>query len=122
MLQTIVRMAIAAARTRNSLNHRHLVVPSTIKLTYSHFSSKVSSTKGKSKAKVKSKKETCAKIDEISTATSDDLDSDLLDEDSRARHLAEDEKDKSLDVGPNGRPLFTSTKFISKLSRKDVCT
>ncbi|XP_042515537.1 28S ribosomal protein S29, mitochondrial [Macadamia integrifolia] len=125
MLQNIVRTATAAAaRTRNSLNNHYIVAPSTIILTYSHFSSKSkapSSSKGKSKAK--SKKETSSKIDEISTAAAgDDLDSDLLEEDGRARHLAEDEKDKSLDIGPNGRPLFTSTKSISELTRKDVGT
>ncbi|WCJ34819.1 mitochondrial 28S ribosomal protein S29-related [Euphorbia peplus] len=40
----------------------------------------------------------------------------------RARRLAEDEKDRSLDVGPNGRPLFTSTAKLSLLTRKDCCS
>lgn len=43
-------------------------------------------------------------------------------EEERDRLLAEDENDESLDVGPNGRPLFTSATSISQLSRKDVCT
>ncbi|KAF8402539.1 hypothetical protein HHK36_010624 [Tetracentron sinense] len=64
-----------------------------------------------------------SKIEEISAAAAgDDLDSDLLDEDARARRLTEDDKDKSLDVGPNGRPLFTSSTLISELTRKDACT
>ncbi|KAK9740164.1 hypothetical protein RND81_03G016400 [Saponaria officinalis] len=40
----------------------------------------------------------------------------------RLRQLAEDEKDKTLDVGPNGTPLFTSTQSISSLSRNDACS
>ncbi|XP_043724071.1 28S ribosomal protein S29, mitochondrial [Telopea speciosissima] len=121
MLQAIVRAA--TARTRNSLNHHYIVIPSTTKLTNSYFSSKSKApSSSKNKSKAKSKKETSAKIDEVSTAAGDDLDSDLLDDDGRARHLAEDEKDKSLDVGPNGGPLFTNTKSISELTRKDACT
>ncbi|TMW98575.1 hypothetical protein EJD97_003844 [Solanum chilense] len=45
-----------------------------------------------------------------------------LNKDLRARALKEDEKDKSLDIGPDGRPLFTSAASISELSKKDTCT
>ncbi|KAK7851743.1 28s ribosomal protein s29 [Quercus suber] len=41
---------------------------------------------------------------------------------ARARRLAMDEKDPTLDVGPNGLPLFTSTPSLSLLSRKDTCS
>ncbi|KAA8543687.1 hypothetical protein F0562_021567 [Nyssa sinensis] len=61
------------------------------------------------------------KTDEISAAA-DESSADLLDDDVRVRRLAEDENDKSLDVGPNGRPLFTSTASLSQLTRKDTCT
>ncbi|CAN1332240.1 28S ribosomal protein S29, mitochondrial [Linum perenne] len=40
----------------------------------------------------------------------------------RARLLAEDDKKPSLDKGPNGRPLFTSTSTLSQLTRKDTCS
>lgn len=40
---------------------------------------------------------------------------------ARAKRLADDEKIPSLDVGPNGRPLFTpKDTTISQLSNKDV--
>ncbi|KAK4355956.1 hypothetical protein RND71_024927 [Anisodus tanguticus] len=45
-----------------------------------------------------------------------------LNKDVRARALKEDEKDKSLDIGPDGRPLFTSATSISQLTKKDTCT
>ncbi|KAM3307216.1 hypothetical protein P3S67_008959 [Capsicum chacoense] len=45
-----------------------------------------------------------------------------LNKELRARALKEDEKDKSVDVGPNGRPLFTSATSISELTKKDTCT
>ncbi|KAL0723677.1 hypothetical protein Bca4012_038276 [Brassica carinata] len=39
----------------------------------------------------------------------------------RAKRLADDEKSPSLDVGPNGRPLFTPTDVtLSKLSHKEI--
>ncbi|KAF8053124.1 hypothetical protein N665_1462s0009 [Sinapis alba] len=39
----------------------------------------------------------------------------------RAKRLADDEKIPSLDVGPNGRPLFTPRDVtLSKLSHKDI--
>ncbi|KAF4389555.1 hypothetical protein F8388_009688 [Cannabis sativa] len=34
---------------------------------------------------------------------------------SRARRLAADENDPSLNIGPNGQPLFTSTPSLSEL-------
>ncbi|KAK7305489.1 hypothetical protein VNO77_43395 [Canavalia gladiata] len=46
----------------------------------------------------------------------------LFDLQDRLRRLAADDKDPSLDVGPNGRPLFSSAPSLSHLSRNDVCT
>ncbi|XP_027336496.1 28S ribosomal protein S29, mitochondrial [Abrus precatorius] len=46
----------------------------------------------------------------------------LFDEQDRLRRLAADDKDPSLNVGPNGRPLFSSAASLSHLSRNDVCT
>ncbi|XP_010539611.1 PREDICTED: 28S ribosomal protein S29, mitochondrial-like isoform X1 [Tarenaya hassleriana] len=53
---------------------------------------------------------------EFGSAGGDDLDA------ARARRLAEDEMNPSLDVGPNGRPLFTSIATLSELSPKDACS
>lgn len=39
----------------------------------------------------------------------------------RRRYLAENANNKSLDVGPNGRRLFTSCPTLSQLTRKDTC-
>ncbi|GAB2235093.1 hypothetical protein Droror1_Dr00004375 [Drosera rotundifolia] len=47
---------------------------------------------------------------------------DLDDNQIRLRRLQEDDKDKSLDVGPNGRPLFTSAPSLSHLTHKDSCS
>ncbi|RDX94382.1 28S ribosomal protein S29, mitochondrial, partial [Mucuna pruriens] len=46
----------------------------------------------------------------------------LFDEQDRLRQLAADDKNPSLDVGPNGRPLFSSAPSLSHLSRNDVGT
>ncbi|CAL1373069.1 unnamed protein product [Linum trigynum] len=52
-----------------------------------------------------------------------ELDRGVIDERAlRSRLLAEDEKKPSLDLGPNGRPLFTSTPTLSRLTRKDACS
>ncbi|XP_051117943.1 uncharacterized protein LOC127242443 [Andrographis paniculata] len=40
----------------------------------------------------------------------------------RRRQLAEDEKNPALDVGPNGRPLFTSASSLSLLTNENVNT
>lgn len=46
----------------------------------------------------------------------------LIDEQERRRQLDADDKNPSLDVGPNGRPLFSAAPSFSHLSRNDVCT
>lgn len=69
--------------------------------------------KGKSKSDSKSDTSSSAV-----SAAADEFD----DEDIRVRRLAEDENNRSLDVGPNGRPLFTSTPSLSQLSSADTCT
>ncbi|KAI3450268.1 hypothetical protein Pfo_006933 [Paulownia fortunei] len=40
----------------------------------------------------------------------------------RRRQLAEDEKNPALNVGPNGRPLFTSASSLSLLTKDDTNT
>ncbi|RZB80735.1 28S ribosomal protein S29, mitochondrial-like isoform X1 [Glycine soja] len=46
----------------------------------------------------------------------------LIDEQERRRQLDADDKNPSLDVGSNGRPLFSAAPSFSHLSRNDVCT
>lgn len=80
------------------------------------------SKKGNPKSKTKSK--TGGSSSSVASSTGDDFDSAGADdfEAARAGRLVEDENDPSLDVGPNGRPLFTSTPSLSLLTRKDCCS
>lgn len=80
------------------------------------------SKKGDPKSKTKSKNG--GSSSSVASSTGDDFDSAGADdfEAARARRLVEDENDPSLDVGPNGRPLFTSTPLLSLLTRKDCCS
>ncbi|XP_052209139.1 uncharacterized protein LOC127812676 isoform X2 [Diospyros lotus] len=124
MLRSLLRAAASAgatARRRTSLPTPPSATTATSQLgSYRGYAAKVtkaSLTKAK-KAKSKSDAKDAAASSSSSFSPADDLD----DEDIRLRHLAEDEKNKSLDVGPNGRPLFTSTHSLSQLSRQDICT
>ncbi|OVA12682.1 Ribosomal protein S23/S29 [Macleaya cordata] len=124
-MQSFIRSAAAAAnRTRNQSNLPNSIIPATTKILSSHYSSKSSkgsASKAKAKSKSKSKSATPIKTDEIPVAEdSRDLDV-VIDAESRAHRLAEEINDKSLDIGPNGRPLFTKTESISQLNRKDTC-
>ncbi|WJX31247.1 hypothetical protein P8452_19694 [Trifolium repens] len=60
-----------------------------------------------------------SKIPASSTAATADV---FFDEQERLRNLNADEKNPSLNVGPNGRPLFTSASSLSKLTNNDICT
>lgn len=73
-------------------------------------------------AKAKKKFKGDGKSDDASGGSSVELDADVEGDKLRLRLLAEDDNDKSLDVGPNGLPLFTSTPSLSLLSRKDTCS
>ncbi|GJW38262.1 28S ribosomal protein S29, mitochondrial [Tanacetum coccineum] len=72
----------------------------------------------------KGKKTKFNKNEEMMTSSSlDDAVHDVMsDEKNRRRLLEEDEKDKSLDVGPNGKMLFTDVEKITDLTRKDAGT
>lgn len=118
MLRAIVRAATAASRTAPDRSIPAVVASS--KLSSSNYSSKNTKSSLTKAKKAKSKGDT--KSDEAYAAGADDGLSDLLDEEARNRRLAEDDKDPSLDIGPNGRALFTSATTISQLSRKDTCT
>lgn len=118
MLRAILRAATAASRTAPDRSIPAVFASS--KLSSSNYSSKNTKSSLVKAKKAKSKPD--AKSEEASAAAADDGLSDLLDEEARDRRLAEDDKDPSLDVGPNGRALFTSATTISQLSRKDTCT
>ncbi|KAL2899351.1 Uncharacterized protein RDABS01_024433, partial [Bienertia sinuspersici] len=73
-------------------------------------------------AKAKKKFKGDGKNDNTPGDSSVELDADVEGDKLRLKLLAEDEHDKSLDVGPNGLPLFTSVSSLSQLSRKDTCS
>ncbi|XP_057534411.1 uncharacterized protein LOC130812816 [Amaranthus tricolor] len=70
----------------------------------------------------KSKKKPFDVVDDVTAGSSADLDAYAVGEQLRLKLLAEDEKDKSLDIGLNGKPIFTSTTKLSNLSHKDTCS
>ncbi|PSS01265.1 28S ribosomal protein [Actinidia chinensis var. chinensis] len=129
MWRSVLRAAASAANTRHQSTLSTTIVrhPQWSETTasqlwsskgYSSKTTKASVTKAKKgKSKSDGKTEISSSVS-ASASVGDDLD----DEDIRLRRLAEDENDKSLDVGPNGRPLFISTASLSQLSRKDTCT
>ncbi|KAG6607352.1 28S ribosomal protein S29, mitochondrial, partial [Cucurbita argyrosperma subsp. sororia] len=119
MLRSILRAA-AAATSRHQPYNRN---PSPILSFTSNYSAKTTkSAVKKAPKKGKSKGDGKANDDPSASAASDDLDAALFDDKSRARRLAAEENDHSLDVGPNGRPLFTSASSLSQLTRKDAGT
>lgn len=89
-----------------------------------NYAAKNTSTKSnvKKAKKTKSKGEAVASGDAAAAAAERDADAALFDDNARARRLAADENNPELDVGPNGRPLFTSTPSLSQLTRKDTCS
>ncbi|KAF6152646.1 hypothetical protein GIB67_008083 [Kingdonia uniflora] len=122
MLQSIIRTVVTSIRT---VNTSKLVVPAITKLSSCEYSSKASS-KQSSKKKVqttKSKTPTPKSftIEDASNADDSKEPEIFRDENSRFHSLAREVNDKSLDVGPNGRPLFTDVPSISELTKKDTC-
>ncbi|KAM1594600.1 hypothetical protein ACFX10_000992 [Malus domestica] len=109
MFQTILRRAVGSVGPRPD--------PWRLTATMNYSTSKDTMAK-------KAKKTGKSKNDPSATAGDDvsETDADLPGGNSHARQLQVDEKDPSLDVGPNGRPLFTSTPTLSQLSRKDTCS
>ncbi|XP_062086703.1 uncharacterized protein LOC133792776 [Humulus lupulus] len=113
MLRSILRRAAATGPKAQ---------PWYISSTANFSSSKTTKTNvknEKNKKKSKSKGGDAAAAEE-SAAT--DVDAALFDDGSRARRLGAEENDPSLNVGPNGQPLFTSTPSLSELTRKDSCS
>lgn len=116
MLRAILR---ASASGTSSIKPSPIPITSSWAQNYSSKNPKTNVTKGKqTKSKADAKR---SAADEHASAGKD-VDAVLSEAQARARRLAADEKDPSLDVGPNGRPLFTSTSSLSLLSRKDTCS
>ncbi|KAF3454836.1 hypothetical protein FNV43_RR05284 [Rhamnella rubrinervis] len=90
------------------------------KMNYAAKNTSTKSNVNKAK-KTKSKGVADASGDASASAAERDVDA-LFDDNSRALRLAADENNPELDVGPNGRPLFTSTSSLSQLTRRDTCT
>lgn len=110
-LRSIQRAAISNSRSPNPLLLNQC----------NYYASKAKTVNKKqesNKSKSKSKSS-----DSTAAAQSDSAAGDAADSaKARARRLADDDRDPSLDVGPNGRPLFTKTASLSSLTRKDACT
>ncbi|XP_044495119.1 uncharacterized protein LOC123218023 isoform X2 [Mangifera indica] len=89
---------------------------------HNHFSSKaknkVKQPEGNKKSKSKPSDASAAAVQSESAMSSEEMELAK----ARARRLAEDDRDPSLDVGPNNCPLFTKTPTLSLLTRKDTCT
>lgn len=105
----------AAATLIPSLDHIHRSFSSS-KSTKSTITKTKKSEGKKSKSKGgEASSAGGAEDGEFGGSAGDDL------ETGRAKRLADDEKIPSLDVGPNGRPLFTPRDVtLSKLSHKDI--
>ncbi|KAL7582452.1 hypothetical protein Lser_V15G42134 [Lactuca serriola] len=131
MLRSLLR-AVASAQAKSTLIPTSIAASNskssqlTSSRTFAVKKAKSSGAKaGNKKAQPKSKADvkTKSKQEEAVGSSVDDAAHDLIsDERNRRRLLDEDERDKSLDIGPNGRPLFTSAASLSELSRKDACT
>ncbi|CAH8381348.1 unnamed protein product [Eruca vesicaria subsp. sativa] len=97
-----------------TLNHIHRSFSSS-KSTKSTITKTKKSEGKKSKSKGGESGAAGADDGEFGGSAGDDLEA------GRAKRLADDEKVPSLDVGPNGRPLFTPRDVtLSKLSHKDI--
>ncbi|CAA2972845.1 28S ribosomal S29, mitochondrial [Olea europaea subsp. europaea] len=110
---TTAAASAAASSTLTKPPHFHL---STSRL-FSANTTKANLTKAK---KSKSKSDGKDRAEELQVTDTEFFVK--QDEELRRRQLAEDENNPALDVGPNGRPLFTSTSSISLLSKKDACS
>lgn len=128
MLRLISRAAAAAAALSKQRNDA--VLTSTSILNHQFLYSTKTQTKSSKKkqddnkkaSKSKSKSSDANSLSTAAAAAQADSADDLESVRARARRLAEDDRNPSLDVGPNHRPLFTKTTSLSLLTRKDACT
>ncbi|XP_075642549.1 uncharacterized protein LOC142613913 [Castanea sativa] len=125
MLRSILRAATATSSKPKPKPHSWTLqsspIPTPPPPQYSFSSARNYSVKNaKSTTATKGKKGKFNKSGEAAAPA--EVDAAVSEGQARARRLAMDEKDPTLDVGPNGLPLFTSTPSLSLLSRKDTCS
>ncbi|XP_050216485.1 uncharacterized protein LOC126667537 [Mercurialis annua] len=121
MLRLIIRAALTNSQRNPKLNS--VITPSLSSLNLNHYSSKSAKPNKKNDQKSKKKPKSKNPSEDSASSTADDFEASLVDDGvTRARRLTEDDTDPSLDLGLNGRPLFTPTSSLSQLTRKDTCT
>ena len=123
MLWSILRDATATSSKPkpHSWTLQSSPIPTPPPPQYSFSSARNYSVKNaKSTTATKAKKGKFNKSEE--DAAPAEVDAAVSEAQARARRLTLDEKDPTLDVGPNGLPLFTSTPSLSLLSHKDTCS
>ncbi|XP_048136317.1 uncharacterized protein LOC115745952 isoform X2 [Rhodamnia argentea] len=119
MLRSILRGATRTSKCGRPFDPISSPKRAAVLQSYLYLSTKntkLAVTKANKKAKSKG-----GKADDASAAATDEHDA-ASNEGARAQRLALDERDPSLDVGPDGRPLFTSAPSLSQLTRKDACS
>lgn len=134
MLRSLLRSAADAASQPNQSYLTKILLPTVAnpsQLTASRsFASKKSKSKSKANAAApqQGKKKGGGKKDgpdekvkpeEIPVTLTEELVAEI--EEEHRRRVAQNAGNKALDVGPNGRPLFTSTPSLSQLTRRDSC-
>lgn len=133
MWRSIVRTALVNSKRQHLSNERTepiiLSLSPAAKLTLEHDQYCCYSSKAPKASVPKGKKGNTGKTkpkgsDSPVTGTGAEIDSTNVEDydAARALKLAEDEKDPSLDVASNNRPLFTSIPSLSLLSRRDTCS
>ncbi|KAJ0006781.1 hypothetical protein Pint_30717 [Pistacia integerrima] len=119
------RLAEIICRTALSKSQNYAVLTSSVNPHHhNNFSSKSNNSTNKKKQPEDNKKSKSKPSDASAAVRSESATSveEMELARARARRLAEDDRDTSLDVGPNNRPLFTKTPSLSLLTRKDACT
>ncbi|XP_028768892.1 28S ribosomal protein S29, mitochondrial [Neltuma alba] len=115
MLRSALRAAATSSRTR-SRELKNVAIPALSSSSESPYSTLVKSPQGKFKLDAN-------KPPHIATTSrATDSGDAVTDVQERQRLLKADENKPSLDVGPNGRPLFTASPSLSQLSREDTCS
>ncbi|GAA0158950.1 ribosomal protein [Lithospermum erythrorhizon] len=84
--------------------------------------SRTFATSKQTKGSLTKAKRSKPKSDELSASSSAAAEaSDQVHDTLRAKLLADEAGNRALDVGPNGRPLFTNTTALKDLTKKDAC-
>ncbi|KAF7816194.1 28S ribosomal protein S29, mitochondrial [Senna tora] len=114
MLRCILRAAAASSRTR-PWELKNTTIPAVSCSSDTHYSTFVKAKRDKFKPDANKS----PNVASASRATDSGDAAFILQE--RRRLLAADGKDPSLNLGPNGRPLFTDSDSLNELVREDTC-